>query len=173
MRRRFSRFAQLLALAVAAGATLTYAGTAPAEPAAVNTANGFIIVKTIDPAVCENTITGGHESKYWTRTQCARVDFFVSNTPVSNGTADSVTVAALGTSGNVIASKTAVRRSTTAAVGPLPPTNDAWRAMFSTAGWPAGQVNFRVTANGQDAGTTTPIFVNALGADIAVTPKAG
>jgi immune inhibitor A len=169
---RLSRLAQLLALGLAAAATLTYAGMAPAEPAAQHSANGFLIVKTIDPAVCENAYTGGHESKYWTRGQCARVDFFVSNTPVANGAADNVTVDAIAPNGTVVASKAAVRRSTTAAVGPLPPSNDAWRAMFSTAGWPAGQVNFRVTANGQDAGRTTAIFVNALGATVAVTPKA-
>ncbi len=171
MRRKFSRLAQLLTIAVAAGATLTYAGTAPADPTAQHAANGFANIKTADPAVCENTVTTGHASNYWTRGQCLRMDFFVSNTPVANGS-DSVTVEAIGATGSVITSKAAVRRSTTAAVGPLPPTNDAWRVVFSTAGWPAGQVSFKVTANGQDAGNGLPVFVNALAADIAATPKA-
>lgn len=171
MRRRFSRFAQLLTVAVIAGATLTYAGTAPAEPTAQYNANGFANVKPVN-AVCEDSVTTGHASNYWTRGQCVRIDFFVSNTPASNGASDSVTVEAIGPDGAVVASKAAVRRSTQAAVAGLPATNDAWRVVFGTGGWPAGKIGFRVTANGEDAGAGVPVFINALAADIAATPKA-
>ncbi len=171
MRRRTSRFAQLLAVGAVAVVTLTYAGTAPADPVAQHVANGFANIKPVNP-VCEESATTGHASNYWTRGQCVRIDFFVTNTPAANGSADSVTVDAIGPNGAVIATKAAVRRSTTAAVAGLPPTNDAWRVVISSAGWPAGKINFRVNANGQDAGAAPPLFVNALGADISVTPKA-
>jgi immune inhibitor A len=171
MRRKFSRFAQLLTIAVAAVATLTYAGTAPAEPVGEHSANGFANIKPVNP-VCEESATTGHASNYWTRGQCVRMDFFVSNTPVSNGTGDVVTVDAVGPDGSVVATETAVRRSTQAAVVGLPPTDDAWRANFNTAGWPAGKINFRAKANGEDAGDGIPSFINALAADVSVTPKA-
>ena len=170
MRRRISRFAQLLTLATVATATLTYAGTAPAEPAAQHAANGFSNVKPLNP-VCEESVTTGQVSNYWTRGQCVRIDFFVSNTPVSNGAADVVTVDAIGPDGAVVASKAAVRRSTTAAVIGLPPSNDAWRVLLSTGTWPAGKIDFRVSANGQDAGAGLPVFLNALGASVQATPK--
>src|SRR5687768_15285235 len=169
MRRRIPRFAQLLAVAAVAVITLTYAGTAPADPVAQHSANGFANIKPVNP-VCEESVTTGHASNYWTRGQCVRMDFFVSNTPVANS--DVVTVDAIGPDGGVVATEAAVRRSTQAAVVGLPPTNDAWRANFNTTGWPAGKITFRVTANGQDAGAGLPVFVNALAADISATPKA-
>src|SRR5918992_5304182 len=141
MRRKVSRFAQLLTIALAGGATLTYAGAAPAEPMAQHSANGFANVKPVNP-VCEESATTGHASNYWTRGQCVRMDFFVSNTPAANGSSDVVTVEAIGPDGAVVATEAAVRRSTTAAVAGLPPSNDAWRANFNTAGWPAGKINF-------------------------------
>jgi immune inhibitor A len=171
MRRKVSRSAQLLTLVLAVGATLTYAGTAPADPVVQHAANGFANVKPVNP-VCEESVTTGHASNYWTRGQCVRMDFFVSNTPASNGSGDVVTVEAIGPDGAVVATETAVRRSTTAAVAGLPPTNDAWRANFNTAGWPAGKITFRVTANGEDAGAGIPVFINALAADVSATPKA-
>jgi immune inhibitor A len=168
MRRRLWRVAQVATIAIAAAATLTYAGTAPAGPAAQHSASGFLYVKMFDQAACLDVYTGGFVASYYTRGECTRVDFVVTNTPVANP--DVVRVEFVGPDGAVFKTQDAERRAASA-VGPLPPVNDLWRVVYrSDASWPAGQIGLRIVANGEEAGSGQ-LFVNALGASVEATPK--
>ena len=170
MRRRFSRFAQLLTIAVAAGATLTYAGAAPAEPTPQHSASGFGTVKMADTVACQTIYTGGFFAAHFQRGDCTKIEFSVTNTPVAN--ADSVKVELIGPDGAVFKTLDAVRRNTTT-VGVTAPVDHLWRAMVrSDATFPSGRITTRVIANDQEAGSGH-FFLNALGADLLVTPKAG
>ncbi|MDQ3778700.1 MAG: hypothetical protein M3310_07570, partial [Actinomycetota bacterium] len=154
MRRRFSRLAQLLTIALVAGATLTYAGTAPADTAATHSAADFLYVKTLDQAVCQDIYAGGFLASYYTRGECTRVDFSVTNTNATS----SVKVNFIGPDGGApFRTQTASRLS-----------SGLWRVVFrSDASWPAGKITLEVVANGIAAGEGT-VFVNALGADVKV-----
>jgi immune inhibitor A len=170
MRRKISRFAQLLTIAVAAAATLTYAGTAPAEPTPQHSASGFSTVKMADPAACQTIYTGGFFAAHFQRGDCTKIEFAVTNTPVAN--ADTVKVELVGPDGAVFKTLDAIRRSTST-VGVTAPVDHLWRAMVrSDASFPAGRITTRVIANGEEAGSGH-FFLNALGADVLVTPKAG
>jgi immune inhibitor A len=170
MRCKASRFAQLLTLAVAAAATLTYAGTAPAEPDAQHSASGFSTVKMADPAACQTIYTGGFFAAHFQRGDCTKIEFAVTNTPVSN--ADTVKVELVGPDGAVFKTLDAIRRNTST-VGVTAPADHLWRATVRSDGsFPAGRIVTRVIANGENAGSGQ-FFLNALGADVLVTPKAG
>ena len=169
MRRKVSRFAQLLTIAVVAGATLTYAGTAPAEPTPQHSASGFSTVKTADTIACQTAYTGGFFAAHFQRGDCTKIEFAVTNTPVAN--ADTVKVELVGPDGTVFKTLDAIRRNTST-VGVTAPVDHLWRAMVrSDSSFPAGRIETRVIANGENAGSGQ-FFLNALGADIAVTPKA-
>ena len=158
MRRKFSRLVQLLTIAVAAGATLTYAGAAPAETTPQYDASSFLFVKMIDAAACQPVYVGGFEAKHYTRGECMRVDFSVTNTSATSV----VKADFLGPDGATVATSSASRLS-----------SGLWRVVTkSGATWPAGKISMRVSV-GSDVAGTGSFFVNALGGEVAVTPKAG
>ncbi len=158
MRRRFSRLAQLMTIAVVAGATLTYAGAAPAEPAAEYSATGFTVVKTIDQAVCQKIYSGGFLAAHFTRGECIRVDFGVTNT---DGTS-LVKVNLIGADGVAFKTVPASRLS-----------SGLWRMVIrSETTWPAGKIRVEVVANDTVAGEGA-FFLNALGAEVGPVTKSG
>jgi immune inhibitor A len=154
---RLSRLAQLLALALAAAATLSYAGSAPANTATAFSATGFTYVKTIDQAVCQTIYTGGFLAEHYTRGDCTRIDF-----SLSGSTATTVV------KGNLVGPDGATFKTVDASRL----TSGLWRFVFRSDGsWPAGKIRLQVTGDGTDAGEGS-FFVNGLGADLQIVPKA-
>ncbi|HEY7706156.1 MAG TPA: CARDB domain-containing protein [Gaiellaceae bacterium] len=158
MRRRFSRFAQLATIAVALGATLTYAGTAPAEPTPQHDASGFLFVKMIDSAACQTVYVGGFEARHYTRGECLRIDFSVTNTTA----ASAVKADFVGANGETVGTANATRL-----------TSGLWRVVArADTAWPAGEIAMKISVGPEPAGQGS-FLLNALGADLSVTPKAG
>ena len=128
-------------------------------PAAEHSASGFTFVKTIDQALCQTVYAGGFLAAHYTRGECTRVDFNVTNTDATSA----VTAELVGPDGGAAyKTLTASRLST-----------GLWRVVFRSDGaTPAGKSTMPIDANGTDAGEGT-FFVNALGAEISAISKAG
>src|SRR5687767_158290 len=109
------------------------------EPAAEHSASGFTFVKTIDQAVCQTVYTGGFLAAHYTRGECTRVDFNVTNTDA----ASSVKAELVGPEGGApYRTLNASRLS-----------SGLWRVVFRSDGaTPAGKSTMRIVANGVSAG---------------------
>ena len=151
-----------LAIALAAIVAAIPLGGAPIgaqEPAAEHSASGFLFVKMIEQAACQTIYTGGFEAAHYTRGDCTRVDFSVTNTDATS----SVKAELVGPDGG------APYRTLTASRL----TSGLWRVVFRSDGaTPAGKSTMRIVANGVNAGDGT-FFVNALAADVAPVTKTG
>lgn len=146
------------AIVVLAAAALPFSGPAAAGPeAADSSASGFVYVKTLDQAACQRTLITGFLATYYTRGECMRVDFNVTNTDATS----MVAVDFIGPDGGApFLREEATRLS-----------SGAWRiVMRSGTGWPAGKITLRVVVNEVAAGDGA-LFVNALGAAVSAVPK--
>ena len=124
-------------------------------------------MKTADQVLCNTLYTGGFLATYYTRGDCVRVDFAITDTPVSE--AETVTASFVGPDGGApFKTVNAARRS----------GDNNWRVVVDTdtttgAGgltWPAGKLSMEVVVSGDTAPAGTgEFFLNALGADIGAT----
>ena len=128
-------------------------------PAAEHSASGFLFVKTIDQALCQTVYAGGFAAAHYTRGECIRVDFNVTNTDATS----TVRADLFGPAGGAPYKTLNASRL----------SSGLWRVVFrSDAATPAGKSTLRVVANDVVAGDGT-FFVNALGADVSAVPKTG
>ncbi|MEA2621115.1 MAG: hypothetical protein QOH61_25, partial [Chloroflexota bacterium] len=134
-----------------------------------HSATGFTFVKTADQVICQTIYTGGFLANFYTRGDCIRVDFTVTNTPASAATT-AVKGDFIGPDGGApFLTVDAVRRT----------GDDAWRIVTDTDStasltWPAGLITLRIKVVGDtgDAGEGT-FYLNGLGATITPTPPPG
>jgi immune inhibitor A len=149
------------------GSALKSRGAAVASSA--HSATGFTFVKTADQVICQTIYTGGFLANFYTRGDCIRVDFTVTNTPASQLTA-AVKGEFIGPDGGApFLTVDAARRT----------GDDAWRIVTDTDStasltWPAGLITLRIQVVGDtgDAGEGT-FYLNGLGATITPTPPPG
>ncbi|MEA2622003.1 MAG: hypothetical protein QOH61_913 [Chloroflexota bacterium] len=135
---------------------------------AAHAATGFLFVKTADQVVCQTVHTGGFEARFYTRGDCIRVDFSVTNTPASAASTQ-VEARFIGPSGGAPFKTVAAARRT---------GDDAWRVVVDTdttgqLTWPAGLITMRVAVVGDGPAGDGDFFLNGLGATVQPAPPPG
>lgn len=153
-----------LAFLTAAGPKPAVAQSTPPSPAvepaaapAEHNATGFVVVKTLDQILCQSFYDGGFVANYFTRGECTRIDFSVTNTSA----ADQIVMHFLGPDGSEFDTRPAENVS-----------GADWHAVYSSdADWPAGRITAQVRVNddAEPAGEVS-YLLNALAATVAPTP---
>ncbi|MBA2275820.1 MAG: immune inhibitor A [Chloroflexi bacterium] len=130
---------------------------------------GFTYVEPAIQAPCPPPNVTGFLATYYTRGECIRIDFTITDTPTSQG--ETVTVRFIGPDGGAPFKTMSATRFGAADAG-------NWRVVFDTdttispaLTWPAGQITLEVIVSGDTAPAGVgSFFLNQLGADVSAVP---
>ena len=133
----------------------------PAADAAAteHNATGFAVIKTLDQVLCQPFYDGGFLATYFTRGECTRIDFTVTNT----GPTSAVEMRFIGPDGTAFDTRPAENLG-----------GADWHAVYkSDPDWPAGIITAQVMvdADTEPAGEASYVL-NGLVATVVPQPKA-
>ena len=143
--------------AIAAAIPLGGSPIGAQAPAAEHSASGFTFVKTIDQALCQTVYTGGFLAAHYTRGECTRVDFNVTNTDASSAV-------------TARADRARRRRAVPDADRIAPVHRPVARRLPQRRGDAGGQDD-DADRRQRRRRRRRPFFVNALGADVSATAE--
>ena len=123
-------------------------------------ATAFVVVKTIDQVLCQPIYDGGFLATYFTRGECTRIDFSVTNTSA----ASAVELRFIGPDGGASFDTRPAEYL----------SGIDWHAVYtSDSDWPAGLITAQVWVAGDSAPAgQVGYFLNALSANVVPTAKA-